>query len=44
MAPRPRSPEVDEAVRHERLTLIEFIWNHGSGTQPVLLASRELLH
>jgi len=30
--------------RHQRLTLIEFTWDVSGGVQPVILASRELLH
>jgi hypothetical protein len=30
--------------RHERFTLIEFVWDIASGIQPVILAERKLLH
>jgi hypothetical protein len=30
--------------RHERLTLIEFVWVGDRGAQPVVLVSRELVH
>jgi hypothetical protein len=30
--------------RHERFTLIEFVWDIASGVQPVILAERTLLH
>ena len=30
--------------RHDRFTLIEFTWHVPGGVQPVILASRELLH
>jgi hypothetical protein len=30
--------------RHERFTLIEFVWDIPSGIQPVILAERKLLH
>ena len=30
--------------RHERFTLIEFVWDIASGVQPVILAERKLLH
>jgi hypothetical protein len=30
--------------RHERFTLIEFVWEIKTGIQPVILAERKLLH
>ena len=44
MVDRARRPALDDEARSERLTLIEFDWVNGSGVQPVILASRELLH
>ena len=41
---RPAIPEFDEPERHERVTLIQFSWDLTGGIQPVILASRELLH
>jgi hypothetical protein len=38
----PVAPDAEE--RHQRFTLIEFIWDNESGVQPVILASRTLLH
>jgi hypothetical protein len=35
---------LDGEDRHERLTIIEFVWEIESGLQPVVFASRELLH
>jgi hypothetical protein len=35
-------PAADE--RHERFTLIEFVWEVEAGIQPVILAERKLLH
>ena len=42
--PRRRSIDLDGDERLERLTLIEFVWDISSGIQPVILASRRLLH
>jgi hypothetical protein len=43
---RPDGPTpgpFDLGETSERLTLIEFTWNHDGRIQPVLLVSRELL-
>lgn len=40
-----RSPfDLTADERHERFTLIEFVWDIASGIQPVILAERTLLH
>lgn len=41
---RPTIPDFDEPERYERVTLIQFSWDLAGGIQPVILASRELLH
>ena len=40
---RPRPGPSDPGETSERLTLIEFTWNHDGRVQPVLFMSRELL-
>jgi len=39
----PTSGPFDPGESSERLTLIEFTWNHDGRVQPVLFMSRELL-
>lgn len=41
---RAGRPKLGDEGRSERVTLIEFDWVIRSGIQPVILASRELLH
>jgi hypothetical protein len=36
--------DLNRVERHERFTLIEFVWDIPSGIQPVILAERKLLH
>jgi hypothetical protein len=36
--------DLNRDERHERFTLIEFVWDIPSGIQPVILAERRLLH